>query len=119
MPTVINMRDAVRQQADLARRPVPEAEVSEIVTAFGSFVLVKRVPDGRPPEYLLRGGNSAGRLVLTGHGDPFAPDVEVPGRDDADARLEALCYLFRQIDSGFAEFCDLCRESGLVLEASG
>ena len=78
MPTVINMRSDLRQQADLARRPVPEAEVSEIVTAFGAFLLVKRVPDGRPAEYLLRGANSAGRLVLTGHSDPFAQDVEVP-----------------------------------------
>lgn len=111
------LKDDARQRAEAESVQVPEVDLLDkpLVTAFGGFQIRKRFPPNRPAEYLLRGTNAAGRQVLTGSGDVFAPDVVLTAVDDADALHQTLTHLWHRFDAGLEEFAGVVRANGLEL----
>ena len=102
----IALKDPARQRADAeAQRKVPEVGVFDkpLETAFGVFDLVKRLPPGQPPVYMLRGLNAAANGLLYGVGDSFMPDHTITAVDDADAARQAVSLIWERADAGHRE----------------
>ena len=101
---VPQLRTREQQDADAVYTSTPTVNVldSEIVTAFGSF-MVRR----RGGEYLLVAVDSPGARLLTGSNDVFGPSVQITAVDDQDALRQSLSLIWNRATVGTCELSDL------------